>query len=225
MGTTTVQAVNYSPLPDAAPQTMIDPRSMTYHVIYAWWHMRRSVRRLITLRPTETDLLFMVLMSNLFFFASWALRAVYVPRPESLDMLSVEIGVLFFAVMVGRTAFMYFMAMFLGTVMRLLGGRGTWRNTRIAVFWADAVTAPFGVLAALFTVAFSNLEVYYPIFGANWIALPPYWFGLIPVVWYTSVALAQAHGFSKTAPVFLYMSLGSLVAMLIAMYLRANGAF
>lgn len=220
-----MQAVNYAPLPDVAPQRVIDHRSMTHHVIYAWWHMRRSTRSLITSRPDEQDLLFMVLMSNLFFFASWALRAVYVPRPESLDMLSVEIGVLFFAVMIGRTAFLYFMAMFLGATLRLLGGRGTWRNTRIAVFWADAVTAPFGVFAAVLTVGFSNLEVYYPIFGADWISLTPYWFGLIPVVWYTSVALAQAHGFSKTAPVFLYMSIGSLVAMLAAMYLRANGAF
>lgn len=218
-------AIDHDPTFERPAAPRLDRSTVTGRIIYSWFHMRRATRTLITERPHEARLLEWVLWTNLFFFASWALRAVLVPRPESLDLLSVEIGTLFVAVMLGRTAFLYFMAMFLGAFCRLIGGRGTWRNTRIAVFWADVVTIPFGVVAALCAVAFTNLAEYYTIFEADWIALPPYWFGIIPTVYFTAAGLAQAHGFAKTAPVFLYLSLGSLVALLLALYLHANGVF
>lgn len=218
-----MQAVDYSPLPVAPQRYRIDRTSVTHQILFAWFDMRRSTRRLITQRPSEEFLFLLLVLSNLAFFLSWTIKAVLVPRPESLGGLSTEVSALFLVAMLGRTVVFYAGAMFLGAFLRIMGGRGTWRNTRVALFWAAFVTAPFSVLAAIVSVTFAHLEKFYPIFGADWIALPPYWFGIIPFVWYLSHALTQAHGIRKAAPVFLYLSLATLAALLFTLYLRANG--
>jgi hypothetical protein len=185
--------------------------------------MAKSTRRLIVEKPSEARLLYLLLWSNLAFFLSWTLKAVIVPNEAGLSLVSVEIGLLFLVSIFVRTAALYLFAMVAGAVARILGGRGTWRNTRVAVFWGAFVTAPFGVIAALFSVLFVNLESSYPIFGAPWISQPPYYLGMIPFVWYISAGIAKAHGFKKTSPIFLALSVVSLVALLGGMYFHARG--
>ncbi len=185
--------------------------------------MRASTRALIAEKPSEGRLLYLLLWSNLAFFLSWTLKAVVVPNEAGVSLVSVEIGVLFLAAVIGRTAALYVFAMVAGAVARILGGQGTWRNTRTAVFWGAFVTAPFGVIAAVFSVLFTNLEFHYPIFGAAWISNPPYYLGLLPFVWYISAGVAVAQGFRKTSPIFLAMSVLSLVALVGGMYFHARG--
>jgi len=222
-----VQALDYAPLPQppAGPRArrFIPRDTLTHRVIHAWFNMSKSTRRLLTEKPSEGYLLFILMLSNLAFFLSWTLKAVVVPHSAGVALISAEIGMLFLISVIGRTAAMYVFAMTVGAICRIIGGRGTWRNTRAAVFWGAFVTAPFGVIAALVSVLFTNLEVYYPIFGAPWISMPPYWMGLLPFVWYISVGVARAQGFRKTAPVFLAMSVVSLVALIAAMYFYARG--
>jgi len=225
-----VHAVDYTPLPPTHRGTGRKPRrlgigrdTLTHKVMFAWFDMPKSTRKLITSKPSEGYLLFLLLLTDMAFFLSWTLKAVVVPHEGGISLISMEIGLLFAVALIGRTAAMYFFAMVVGAVCRIFGGRGTWRNTRIAVFWGAFVTAPFGVAAALLSVLYTNLEVYYPIFGANWISMPPYWFGLVPFVWYISVAVAKAHGFRKVSPIFMSMSVVALVALIAGMYFHARG--
>jgi len=225
-----LHAVDYTPMPGAGRHGMkpnsrrrIGRDTLTHKVLSAWFNMSKSTRRLILANPGEAYLLFLLILSDLAFFLSWTLKAVIVPNEAGISLISVEIGLLLLVSLVGRTAAMYFFAMLAGSVCRLFGGFGSWRATRIAVFWAAFVTAPFSVAAALFSVLFTNLEMYYPIFGAAWISMPPYWFGLLPFVWYLSVAITQAHGFRRVSPIFMGLSLVSLVALMGGMYFRARG--
>ncbi|NOX39679.1 MAG: hypothetical protein GXP05_03945 [Alphaproteobacteria bacterium] len=223
-------APDYTPLPGsnrAYPQperrNKLGEYTLTYQVLFAWFNMSASTRRLITEKPSEPYLLLLLLSTDLAFFMSWTLKAIVVPNLAGVSLISVEIGALFVLAMVGRTVGLYIFAMVLGALCRLCGGRGTWRNTRIAVFWGAFVTAPFGILAALILVLFTNLEASYPIFGADWISMPPYWLGVLPFVWYVSVAVARAQGFRKVSPLFLTMSVVSLVGLIAGMYFHARG--
>jgi len=201
----------------------ISHETVTHRVLLAWYDMHASTRRLILEKPSEARMLFLLLWSDLAFFLSWTLKAVVVPNETGLSLISVEIGLLFLVAMVLRTAAMYVFAMVAGAIARLFGGRGTWRETRIAVFWGAFVSAPFGVIAALLSVAFANLEASFPIFGAAWISQPPYYLGLVPFVWFISAGIAKAHGFNKTSPIFLVLSVVSLVALVGGMYFHARG--
>ncbi len=225
-----MHAVDYNPLPGAGRRyrrsgqsRAIGKNTLTHKVMFAWFNMSKSTRKLITQKPSEAYLLFLLIMSDMAFFLSWTMKAVIVPNEAGISLVSTEIGLLLAVALIGRTAAMYVLAMTIGAVCRILGGRGTWRNTRIAVFWGAFITAPFGVLAALMSVLFTNLEVYYPIFGATWIATPPYWFGVLPFIWYISVGVTRAHGFRKVSPIFLTMSVVSLVALIGGMYFHARG--
>lgn len=202
---------------------LIGRGTVTRRVLFAWFNFRKSVRRMIVDRPTEGTLLKMLLWSDLFFFLSWTMKAVIVPNEAGVGLISAEIGVLFVLSMVVRTAAMYLFAMVTGAICRIFGGRGTWRNTRIAVFWAAFVTAPIGVMAACLSVLFNNLALYYPIFGATFIAQPPYYASMLLFVWFVSLGVAKAHGFRSVAPIFMAMSLLSLVTLLGGMYFHARG--
>lgn len=225
-----MQVIDYNPLiqdfsDEARPKrkSLINRNSVTHQVLFAWFNMHASTRKLILQKPSEGRLLYLLLWSNLAFFLSWTFKAVVVPNETGVSLVSLEIGALFLISMVGRTAALYLFAMIAGAIARILGGRGSWRNTRVAVFWGAFVTAPFGVIAAMLTVLFTNLEVYYPIFGAAWISGPPYYLGLLPFVWYISAGVAKAQGFQKTSPIFLTFSVVSLVALMAAMYFHARG--
>lgn len=187
--------------------------------------MRKATRQIIVERPSEQYLLMMLLVSNVAFFMSWAMKAIIVPNETGgLSLFSIEIGLLFVFSFIGRTSLMYLFAGLVGSVCRVFGGRGTWRNTRIAVFWGAIVAAPFGILAAVASVIITNLGSYFPIFNADWISTPPYWLGMVPFFWFISDAVAKAHGFAKTLPVFIPMTGFALVVMICVMYLRAVGA-
>jgi len=220
-------AIEYSPLPNGrrgrTRNRRLGQHTLTYNVLMAWFDMRKSTRKLVTQNPGEGYLLFLLILSDMAFFLSWTMKAVIVPANTGVSLVSVEIGVLLMVSIFARTAAMYVFAMVVGAVCRLFGGRGTWRNTRIAVFWGAFVTAPFGVVAALLSVGFTNLEVYYPIFGGAWISTPPYWLGVLPFVWYISVGVAKVHRFRKVSPIFLSMSVVFLVGLIGGMYFRARG--
>jgi len=183
----------------------------------------QSTRQLQRHAPSESYLLGLLMLSNLAFFLSWTLKAVIVPNSAGVDLISMEIGMLLLLSLIVRTGSMYFFAMFLAGMCRIFGGTGTYENTRLAVFWGAFVSAPIGVVAAIMAVTFNNLALYFPIFGAPWIALPPYWIGTLPFVWFISAGVAKVHGFKKVSPLFLSMSVVALVALMAAMYFHARG--
>ena len=192
-------------------------------IVDAWRDMDASTGRLLREKPTEARLLFYVLMSDMVFFLSWSIKAVVVPTAEAAARLPLEISFWLVFALLCRTSAIYFLSILIGSAARIMGGTGTWRETRTAVFWGALVAAPFGFLCALITVALTALEPVIPALGADWIALPPYWASLIPFVWFISAGIARAHNFERVFNVFAAMSAIAVAAIVLAMYLRAQG--
>ncbi len=194
-------------------------------ILDAWKDMRLSTRRLISEKPSEARLFFYVLMSDLIFFISWSLKTVVSPTVVASSKLPTEIGLWLIVALACRSFAMYFFSILLGSVARVMGGTGTWRETRTAVFWGALASAPFGFLCAVVTVVLASMEPTFPVLGADWIALPPYWLSLIPFVWMISAGLAEAHGFKRTETIFAGMALVATLVMFVAIYFRARGLF
>ncbi len=195
-------------------------RNMLYERINdAWRDMQGSTRRLMREEPSEARLLFYVLMSDMIFFVSWSLKTIVAPATAQ-----VPIGVAFILVgaLLLRTGVMYLFSIVLGSALRVLGGNGSWRDTRLAVFWGALVAAPFGFLLALVTVVFRLLEPVVPALGADAIRLLPYWISVMPFVWFISAGLAEVHGFKNTTTVFACMLGVVMVIMLAAMVVLSN---
>jgi len=199
--------------------------SMLERIFDAWGDMRASSRRLIAENPSEGRLVFMVLLSDLVFFLSWCIKTVVAPMSSAADLIPIEISIWLVFALMARTAFMYMFSFVVFAVAKLFKGQGSWYKTRVCVFWAALVSAPFGFIAALVTVSMYGLEDYVPVFKEEWISLPPYWLGLIPFIWFISAGISEAHKFKNSSPVFMVMTLLSLVGLLGVFYVRANGAF
>lgn len=198
---------------------------MLERIIDAWIDMRSSSRRLIAENPNEGRLVFLILLSDLIFFLSWSIKTIVAPISSAAEYIPAEIGLfLVFALMV-RTPCMYLFSLVVFGVAKLFRGKGTWYETRVCVFWAALVSAPFSFIAALLTVGMYGLEDYVPVFKEEWISLPPYWLGLIPFVWLISEGISESHKFKNSSPVFMVMTLLSLLGLLGIFYMKANGAF
>ena len=190
-----------------------------------WSDMRLSTRRLVEEKPSEARLFFYVLMSDLIFFISWSLKTVVAPTTVAAHKMPVEIGLWLIVALFCRSFAMYFASILLGCAARVMGGTGTWRETRTAVFWGALTAAPFGFFFAVVTVILASLEPHFPALAADWIALPPYWLSLVPFVWFISAALAEVHGFRRSETVFAGMACIATGIMFVAIYFRAQGIF
>ena len=183
------------------------------------WDAWRNMRRLIDEGPSEHRLLFYVLLSDMVFFLSWSLKTVVSPVSGVKDYVPLEIGVWLIAALMFRTAVMYLFSLVVWLGCRS-GGAGTWKATRIGVFWGALVAAPFGLLMAIATVMMSWLEPVYPILSQEWVQLPPYWISLVPFIWFISQGINEAHGFKRNSISFIIMSVVTLLGMLAAMFMR-----
>ena len=192
-------------------------------VFDAWKDMRSSTRRLINENPSEGRLLFYILLSDMIFFLSWSLKAVVAPTLGARDLLPAEIGLWLVVALFARTASVYLFSIVLGFVMRVFGGKGSWKSTRAGVFWGSFVAAPFGLFFALVTVLFASLEGQYPILQDAFISQAPYWMSLIPFVYFISAGVAEAHHTKQTFPVFAGMTFVAMVLWFVALYMRVNG--
>lgn len=198
---------------------------MIERIYDAWFDMRSSARRLISENPDEGRLVFLILLSDLIFFLSWSIKTVVSPISSAADYIPAEIGIFLVGALMVRTPFMYLFSLVVFGFAKLFGGQGSWYETRVCVFWAALVSAPFSFIAALVTVGMHGIEDYVPIFREEWISLPPYWLGLIPFVWLISEGISESHKFKNSSPVFIVMTLLSLLCLIGVFYMKANGAF
>lgn len=217
-------AMSANILPEQAGRMtrVIPARTLTHDIMYAWWHMRRSTANLVASGPSELYLAWLLLLSTLGFMLAWTIRAVLVPTPEGLSFVALEFGALAQAAVV-RVAAMYLFALILAAGCRVLGGLGSWRDTRIAVFWAGLVAAPINVALALAVALLHLISDRFPFAGAPLMTSMFYWFGLLVFVWYLAGGVSRVQRFRSTAPCFLYLTLGTLVSVLLALYFRAQG--
>lgn len=205
-----------------ASVVQMDRGMLSHRVIFAWWHMRRATARLQAAGPTEVYLFQLLILSSLGSALAWLIRAVIVPAPGGLTIIEIPLAG-FAGVILGRIVALYLLAMLLGAACRRLGGIGDDPATRLAVFWAALVAMPIDVAAALVVVVLHLLGGWFAVLESPQVMNGFYWIGLLAFVWYLSAAIAQVHQFRSTARVFLYIALGCLVALLLALYLWARG--
>lgn len=197
--------------------------SLKDRVIDAWSDMRGSTRRMIEECPSEARLLFFVLISDLIFMLSWSIKTVVSPTEALASALPRDAVFWLVGALLLRTAAIYIFSIVVGFALRLFGGKGTLKDTRVGMFWGSFVAAPFGLLAAIITYLMSLLEVYLPFLKGGMVSLVPLWIGLLPFVWFVSAGATEAHQFKKVFPLFAALSLLCVVGLILAMYLRAQG--
>jgi len=191
----------------------------------AWRDMRHSTHRLVLEDPSEARLFFYVLMSDMIFFLSWSAKTVLSPTASASGRLPEEVGLWLIVALACRSLAMYVFSILLGCGARVLGGQGSWRDTRLAVFWGALVAAPFGFFFALVTVLLASLEHQVPFLGKDAIMLAPYWMSLVPFVWFISAGLAEVHSFKRTHTVFAGMALIAIAVCFAALFFKARGLF
>lgn len=200
-----------------------DKTGLIARIIDAWKDMPASTRRLIKERPSEARLFFFVLLSDLIFFLSFSVKTVVSPTSMAESILPNDVALLLVVALMMRTAIIYTFAIVLGLILRAFGGTGTLKDTRAGVFWGSFVSAPFEILAAILIVVMASLESSMPFLSGETISLAPLWLGLLPYIWFVSAGATSAHGFKRFFPLFAALSLLCIVAMIVALYLRANG--
>jgi hypothetical protein len=187
----------------------------------AWSDMRASTRRLLRERPSEGRLIFYILVSDMVFFASWSLKTLVAPASAAGGLISPDkIGLLMMGALMLRTALMYMFSLLVFVVAKTCRGEADWKDTRTGVFWGAFVSAPFGLAAAIIAAVMGIWEPSFPFFGNKWLALPVYWLGLIPFVWYIAAGVAEAHKFRMTSPTFMAMSVFALALTVAAITLQ-----
>lgn len=195
------------------------PKGMTLwsRTVLSYRDMRAATRDLIAERPSEARLLFFVLLSDVIFFLSRGVSLVIAPGSAAVDVMPPHPGIFVLVLVMLRTASLYILSAMITILCRMMGGQGNWRDTRAAVFWAALAAAPVGVLGSLVTASFSHLEVFHPIFAEPLIAMPPHYIGVVALLFFLAAGVAEAHRFSRTSPVFIALSVGTLVAAFGAM--------
>ncbi|MEO0913012.1 MAG: YIP1 family protein [Pseudomonadota bacterium] len=179
----------------------------------SWWDMRGATRKLIEENPSEQRLLFFVLLSDIVFFLASALQTVVAP-PDSLQQeIPLAIGLVLVGALLLRTTCMYLFSFVLAIVCKSFGGQGTWRDTRVGVFWGAIAAAPIGLLMALLTIVMEWLEPTLPFLGNFWVAMVPYWIGVIPFMWIVSQGLAEAQRFKSNFISFIVLTVLGIVGM------------
>lgn len=196
----------------------LERNGLTQRVGDAWRDMRGSTRRLLREQPGEGRLLFYVLVSDMVFFISWSLKTLVAPASVTGGLLSPDhIGLLMIAALMLRTALMYVFSAGVFVVTRGTRGNASYRDTRAAVFWGAFVSAPFGLMAAVFACILASWEASFPALANPLLQLPIYWLGLIPFVFYISAGVAEANNFRMTAPTFMAMSLFAVGLTVVAL--------
>ncbi|MDF2232556.1 YIP1 family protein [Albimonas sp. CAU 1670] len=206
---------------DAEPEEDLGPATMSGRVLEAWADMQASTRRLVSENPSEGRLLFYLILSDLVFFLSWTIKGVLAPTSAAAAVMPLQMGGILLVGFLMRTAAMYVLAAAAFAACRVAGGRGSWRDTRAAVFWGALVSSPFGFLAAVIAVGMVRAETLWPALGDPMFALPPYYIGLVPFLWFIAAGLAAVHGMARVGWIFLILSTGTVALSVLGVYLSA----
>ncbi|MGF1553451.1 MAG: YIP1 family protein [Paracoccaceae bacterium] len=187
--------------------------------------MRRAVRMLLDENPDEARLLFYVLMSDVIFLLNFGLKFVISPSGAALKSevpaeFAGAIGGLLVLCFLVRTASLYVFSAVVAGGCRLLGGQGSWRDTRAGVFWASLVAAPVGVLGALAVTGLDYLETLHPSLSTltTVLYMPAQLIGVVAFVFFVAAAVSEAHRFRATSPVFIAFSVLTVAILLVALY-------
>lgn len=209
-GSNLIPDISLRDIRESADNEDIVGMTLSKRVIGAWGNMRASTRALIEERPSEARLLFFVMLSDVIFFLARTLSLVVAPNAAAAKVLPLEVALWLIGVFVLRTAALYLFSGVICFFARLIGGTGTWRETRTAVFWASLVAAPVGVLGAMIGTGLGHLAGEFPVLGTDPFVIGPLILGPVAFVWFISASVAEAHKARLTSLVFMTFSMLAL---------------
>ncbi|MHA3915029.1 hypothetical protein [Halovulum sp. GXIMD14793] len=193
--------------------------SLGRRIINSWKDMRGHTRGLINENLDEHRLLFYVLLSDIIFFVSFTIRALVSP----FGYETAQVGLLAFKILVAvlllRTIFMYVLSLVLQLGSKAVGGKGTWKETRVGVFWGALVAAPFEILLAALGGMISNYGAGIPWLLSIEMEMAILLGGFVPLFWFISLGLAEAQKFKSHLPSFgILMAVGAIGAISLALF-------
>lgn len=192
----------------------------------AYADMRLSTRELIASNPSEARLLLFALVSDIAFFLARSISMVVKAPPEVAAVMPERIGLWLIGSLFLRTALFYLIAAAACVIARAFGGRASWRETRIGVFWAALVSAPIEIVGAAISVGVAGLGWSAGAMGgvSLWLMETPYFIGPIAFGYFLAAGLAEAHGFRFVYRVLAVMAVLIFAAILAWAYI-SSGAY
>ena len=162
-----------------------------WRMLGAWADLRGSMRTELNRVPSEGRLLFFVMFAGLFRFVGAAMVLAYAPLAMTMpdDEFRGRIAAAFVAIFIFLTLLYYALAATGGALARVMGGRGSWYDSRAALFWAALVAAPALLASKLLALVLAGLPGV--IVGAVEML------GEVAFAWTTAHCFAEAHGFAS----------------------------
>lgn len=176
--------------------------TVTSRVARSYIDMRSTTEELLSERPSEARLLMFVLISNMIFTMSWALKTLIAPTAAASASLGSDAVLWLVVALMLRTTAIYALALVVGVIAKVLGGKATFAETRAAVFWGVFVSAPIGFAIAIFGVLINEFESSVLLLQNTGIQMTPYWLGIIPFIWFVAKGAAAANRVNNVAPIF-----------------------
>lgn len=171
------------------------PQPLAWRVLGAWADLRASMRTELDRAPGEATLLAYVMLSGLIWFLGRVAMLKLGPIAPSLDpdYALKRIAVEFVSSLFFRTLAMYGVAALAGAVAMRAGGRGSWRDSRTAIFWAALVAAPVMLAGTLLSLLMSGVPAE--------VGMIARMLGALAFAWAVAHCIAEAHGFRSVARV------------------------
>ena len=178
-------------------------------ILFAWRDLRGSVRALAERNPSEGYLLFLAMLSGLFWFLS-AMAVMYATPPTIVveeGAIYSRIGAEFAGALIFRTLGLYVVALAGWGIARACGGTGSARDSRTALFWASLVAGPLVLAMTLGQVALA------PPVSDEWVSMLVGQIGMIAFIWATAENFSELHGFRQSWPALAVLGLLTLALL------------
>ncbi len=188
--------------------------SVTVRLARSFFDMRATTEELISERPSEARLLMLVLLSDMIFTLSWALKTLIAPTQAATTSMGSDVVLWLMVALMLRTTAIYSLALVVGVVVKLFGGKATLHETRVGVIWGVFVAAPIGLIISEFAVVINQFDGSLAFLQNQGVQMTPYWLGMVPFVWFVSKGAAAANRIDNAAPIF--GTIAALAVILIA---------
>ena len=184
----------------------------TARTLHSYFDMRTATEELLSERPSEARLLLFVLLSDMIFTLSWVTKTLLSPTASATSSMGSDVVLWLVVAIMMRTTAVYLLALGVGVVVKLLGGKATLHETRVGVIWGVFVTAPISLAISQLAVLINQFEGSFSFLQNESIQMMPYWLGLLPFVWFVAKGAAAANRLENAIPLF-----GTLSAIAVAM--------
>jgi hypothetical protein len=142
------------------------------------------------------------------FTLSWALKTLIAPTAAATASMGSDVVLWLMVALMLRTTAIYALALAVGIVVKVFGGKATLFETRVGVIWGVFVAAPIGLIIAEFSVIINQFDGSLAFLQSQGIQMTPYWLGMVPFVWFVSKGAAAANRIENAVPIF-----GTIAAM------------